>query len=240
MAPLAVGIMQPYLLPYIGYFGLLRNVDTFVVFDSVQYIQRGWVNRNRLPTPNGSDWFYINVPVQKAPRETLIRDIRIAYDGKWQDKLKRSIEQQYAKAPHYAEVAGLLSPLWEKHEFLIDPLEQTLRGVAAHLGMTPTFVRSSSLVRPELSALAGESLILGICSALGATDYWNLPGGTELYQPETFAAASMNLHFVRALELEKWRPRYPALNDFSVIDVLMRVSATEARTMLDEMFVGGA
>ena len=44
----SVAIMQPYFLPYIGYFQLLAAVDTFVVLDDVNYINRGWINRNRL------------------------------------------------------------------------------------------------------------------------------------------------------------------------------------------------
>ena len=34
-----LGIMQPYFFPYIGYFQLINAVDTFVVYDDVNYIK---------------------------------------------------------------------------------------------------------------------------------------------------------------------------------------------------------
>lgn len=38
-----VAIMQPYFLPYIGYLQLINAVDTFVVYDNIQYTRKGWI-----------------------------------------------------------------------------------------------------------------------------------------------------------------------------------------------------
>ena len=43
-----LGIMQPYFLPYIGYWQLLNAVDTYILYDEVNYINRGWINRNSM------------------------------------------------------------------------------------------------------------------------------------------------------------------------------------------------
>ncbi len=43
-----LAIMQPYFLPYIGYFQLIAAVDIFVVYDRIKYTKKGWINRNRL------------------------------------------------------------------------------------------------------------------------------------------------------------------------------------------------
>ena len=43
-----VAIMQPYFLPYIGYFNLMAEVDVFVVYDQIKYTKKGWINRNRF------------------------------------------------------------------------------------------------------------------------------------------------------------------------------------------------
>ena len=40
--------MQPYLFPYLPYFQLIHAVDSFVIFDTAQFIRRGWMNRNRI------------------------------------------------------------------------------------------------------------------------------------------------------------------------------------------------
>ena len=41
-------IMQPYIFPYLGYFQLVNCVDTFVFYDDVNFIKRGWINRNKI------------------------------------------------------------------------------------------------------------------------------------------------------------------------------------------------
>ena len=43
-----LAIMQPYFMPYLGYFQAIAAVDKYVVYDDVQYIKGGWINRNNL------------------------------------------------------------------------------------------------------------------------------------------------------------------------------------------------
>lgn len=43
-----LGVMQPYFMPYIGYFQLMKAVDKYVVYDDVNYIKGGMVNRNHI------------------------------------------------------------------------------------------------------------------------------------------------------------------------------------------------
>lgn len=79
--------MQPYFFPYIGYFSLIKNTDHFVFFDTPQYIRKGWINRNRIIAGGGKD-VYITVPVERAPRDTAIKDIKINNNEKWQEKIR--------------------------------------------------------------------------------------------------------------------------------------------------------
>jgi hypothetical protein len=43
-----IGRMQPYFLPYIGYFQLINAVDKYAIYDGVNFINRSCINRNRL------------------------------------------------------------------------------------------------------------------------------------------------------------------------------------------------
>jgi len=70
-----LGIMQPYFLPYIGYFQLIKAVDKYVIYDDVNFIKGGWINRNRILL-NGSA-FMINVPMQGASSSKKINEIEI-------------------------------------------------------------------------------------------------------------------------------------------------------------------
>jgi hypothetical protein len=59
------------------YFALIERTTRWVVFDTAQYIRRGWVNRNRILHPTRG-WQYVTVPLAKMPRETPIREVRIS------------------------------------------------------------------------------------------------------------------------------------------------------------------
>ena len=56
-----VAIMQPYLFPYLGYWQLIKSVDTFVILDDVNFIKRGYINRNSILVNNNVHMF--SVPI---------------------------------------------------------------------------------------------------------------------------------------------------------------------------------
>src|SRR5437588_4364462 len=78
--PFTVAIMQPYFIPYAGYFRLFAASDLFVIYDCVQFPRRGWVHRNRLVDRLGVER-WLTLPLQKAPQDVPIRDLRFAFDA---------------------------------------------------------------------------------------------------------------------------------------------------------------
>ena len=60
----SIALMQPYFFPYLGYFQLINHVDEFILYDDVQYMKGGWINRNRI-LENGKP-VYITLPVEKG------------------------------------------------------------------------------------------------------------------------------------------------------------------------------
>src|SRR6476469_7826367 len=99
-----LGIMQPYFMPYIGYWQLLAMVDSFVLYDNIQYTKKGWINRNRF-LQNGKDALF-TIPLKKDSdfREVRERSIADDFDG---DKLLKQFEASYRKAPHFETVFSL-------------------------------------------------------------------------------------------------------------------------------------
>lgn len=71
-----VAIMQPYFFPYIGYWQLINAVDKFVIYDDVNYINRGWVNRNNILL-NGKVQ-RINLQMVGASQNKLINQIEVS------------------------------------------------------------------------------------------------------------------------------------------------------------------
>ena len=85
-----VAIMQPTFLPWIGYFALIHEVDTFVFLDSVQFAKRSWQQRNQIKTASGAQW--ITMPVASSGlREQFIKDTLISSEGESAKKLINSL-----------------------------------------------------------------------------------------------------------------------------------------------------
>ncbi len=175
--------MQPYLFPYLGYWQLLAAVDTFVILDDVNFINRGWINRNRIAINGEPAW--LTLPLQGASQNRLICDIDIAADDGWKRKMLRTLSTAYAKAPESQNVLALFEQ-WLAHADgnLSTALHLNLTQVAAVLGITTTIIPSSRIYPKH--DLKGQERILDICKREGATIYVNPPGGRELYDEKFF------------------------------------------------------
>jgi hypothetical protein len=188
---LTVAIMQPYFFPYAGYFRLFAASDLFVIYDCVQFPRRGWVHRNKLIDAAGqARW--LTLPLEKAPQDVLIRDLRFPPDAAKQ--LAERLQPFPATAVGTAETEHILAALRDVRGTPLEYIERLLEITVAYCGLPWRTVRSSSLnVPPEFR---GQDRILEIARRLGATHYVNASGGRELYDPGVFDAAGIELRFL--------------------------------------------
>lgn len=220
-----IGVMQPYFFPYIGYWQLLANVDTYVVFDDVNYIKRGWVNRNAILL--GGHRHIVTLSLKKASQNKRIIEIELADNA----KLLKTIAQAYAKAPQYDSVMPLIERVMcSGEQNLADFLYISIRAVADFLSLKTTFVRSSEMVKDE--SLKGAEKVRDICQRLGATQYWNAIGGKELYSHDFFAEKGISLAFVQPQCIKYAQGSKEFVPWLSIIDMLMFNSRQEMETQL--------
>lgn len=227
-----IAVMQPYFLPYIGYYQLMSAVDRFVVFDDVNYINRGWVNRNRLLLNGVAHTF--TVPLRGASQNKMICEIELADDDSWRDKLLRTISHTYAKAPCYANVYGLMEgiiryPACRLDEFLLN----SLRKVASYFALGTEIVDSSRVYGN--TQLRGQARILDICRQERAECYVNAIGGQDLYEYARFSEQGIQLKFLRSRPLSYTQGGAEFVPSLSILDVMMFNPQPEARRLLCEM-----
>ena len=191
--PFTVAIMQPYFLPYLGYFRLFAASDLFVIYDCVQFPRRGWVHRNRLLDASGAER-WLTLPLERSPQQALIRDLRFAADvsGIFAGRLRPF--PLIAAEP--ANAAPVIAALRGIDGSPVDYIERLLESVAVYLGLPWKIVRSSTLGVP--ASYRGQDRILEIASRLGARRYVNAPGGRSLYDDGAFEAAGIELMFLPA------------------------------------------
>lgn len=224
-----VAVMQPYAFPYIGYFQLINAVDRFILLDDVNYITRGWVNRNRILV-NGKEHLF-TVPLKKASQNSQILECELS-DTAWRDKLLKTIEYSYRKAPQFNDAFGLISDSINcKESNLSKWIFNQLGRICEYLDIETTIIESSQVY--SNSDLKGKYKIMDICRKEKATVYFNAIGGMTLYNRVEFMQNGINLKFLKSIPQE-----YPQFkNDFipflSIIDHLMFNSKNRIKNQLN-------
>jgi hypothetical protein len=224
-----LAIMQPYFFPYIGYWQLIRAVDRFVILDDVNFINRGWVNRNRILV-NGAPKF-VTVPLAHASQNKHICDIAMQPDSYWRRKLVRSIEITYRRAPYFEEVFPLIERLIaHEADGLAGYLANQLAVLSSFLGIETEWVPSSHCYGN--GHLAGQQRILDICIAEHASTYVNLPGGQSLYDATAFHQSGMTLRFLKSMPISYRQRTAEFVPNLSLIDVLMENGRSGTQELL--------
>ncbi|PBI87005.1 WbqC-like protein family protein [Variovorax boronicumulans] len=224
-----VGIMQPYFLPYIGYFQLIAAVDLFVVYDNIKYTKKGWINRNRL-LQGGADAVF-SLPLKKDSDALDVVERELAADFNRQKLLNQFIGA-YRSAPYFEPCIELLHSLVMNEETnLFRYIHGSIVQTCSYLGITTPIAISSGV--PADHAQKGEDRVLAICEACHADTYINTIGGLELYSRERFSQEGIALQFIRSLPIEyKQFGKDPFVPWLSMVDVMMFNPADEIRDSL--------
>ncbi len=229
-----LGIMQPYFLPYIGYFSLIKHVDEFILFDPVQFIRHGWIERNRILKPTNG-WQYILIPLVKHSHEDIIKNIKINNDTNWKEKIFKQLECYKRKANYYNETISVLQKgLSVDTDSIVDLNKNTLIEICKYLKIdTPISVFSELNLNIEQPKEADE-WALNICKEKkGVTEYWNPPGGVTFFDKKKYDQAGIELKFLNV----KIEPYVQKIGYFepglSIIDIMMFNSVEEINMMLD-------
>ena len=225
-----LGVMQPYLLPYIGYWQLMAAVDCFVVYDNIQFTKKGWINRNRFLRDGRPVTF--TLPLKKGSDYLNVVDRSIADDFDPQTLLG-PLAAAYRRAPFFSGVFPWLeSVLAAPHRNLFDYLHNSLRLTASYVGIRTPIVVSSTVGIDH--GLKSERKVLALCEELGATRYINPAGGRDLYSAETFARSGAELGFLQAHPITYPQFDHAFVPALSILDVLMFNSTESVRRLLRE------
>ena len=213
-----IAIMQPYLFPYIGYFQLINAVDKFVVFDDVNYITKGWINRNRILLNNAEYMF--TVPLEKASQNKLINEISLSQDTKWKNKFIKTIEMAYKRANQFDVVFPIIKNIIDNEEINLSRyILYSLNRICSYLGIKTKIIETSKIYRTE--NLKGQDKIIEICLKENASEYVNPIGGTAIYEQKKFNEKQMSLKFLKSEEIVYEQFNNTFIPCLSFIDVMM-------------------
>jgi hypothetical protein len=221
-----IGLMQPYLFPYIGYFQLMDAVDEYVVYDDVHFIKGGWINRNNILIGNQKVRFTASL-LEASPNK-LINEIEIQDNF---DKFLKTVAMAYSKAPYKEPVYDLLNKICSFQDKNLARFNgNSLQQIAGYLGIGTTILYSSTLNKDN--ALRAQDKVISICKEMGADMYINAIGGQELYDRESFSAEGIELKFLKPNIIPYKQFTQDFIPGLSIIDVMMFNSPVEIKKML--------
>jgi hypothetical protein len=229
-----LAIMQPYFFPYIGYFSLIKSADKWIVFDSVQFIRHGWIERNRILKPD-EGWQYIKVPLLKHSRETLIKDVRINNHEDWKKRLFRQLEHYRKKALYYNDVVLFLEDALNiATDSIVSLNTHLLSRVCSYLDIRFNHEIFSEMAMEINQVDHPGDWALHISKALGASKYINPGGGKNLFDKNKFHESSIDLKILKTNLQEYSQNRTAFESGLSIIDVMMFNSKEAIHQMLDQ------
>ncbi|MFC4700670.1 WbqC family protein [Glaciecola siphonariae] len=224
--PTSIGIVQPYLFPYLGYYQLVNHCDIFVFFDTVNFIKRGYVNRNNILLQGKEQRF--TLPVQDASQNASIASLR--YTNEYTKTLK-TIAHAYAKAPYVNDVLDLVhSVMTNSNRSLASLNANSIQSVMSYLSIDKRFYFASDLTFDD-SGSATDTLC-NITKALDACIYCNPIGGRSLYTKEDFLAQGIELRFCQKQDISYSQNSKAFVDNLSMIDVLMWNSPEQVKMLL--------
>jgi len=212
-------VLQPSYIPWRGVFDLIHRADVFVFYDDVQYDKHGWRNRNRVKTPQGTQWLTIPVKAKgNVSEKVLVRDVEIDTRQPWAKKHLATLRQNYGKTPFFDRYWPANQGLYgSAPSNLADFDITTTRALAELLGIEGTrFVRSSDLAP---SGDRNERLV-SLLKKVSADHYISGPSAKDYIDEAMFREAGIGLEYIvyDYPEYEQLHPPYdPAV---TVLDLL--------------------
>ncbi|NBH19805.1 hypothetical protein D3Z55_20950 [Clostridiaceae bacterium] len=212
--------MQPYFLPYIGYWQLIGAVDRFVLLDDVNYIVRGYINRNRILLEGKP--YPFTIPIKKASQNKLICDTKLCFGTKEKRKFLQTIQNAYRKKTYFGEVMPLVERIIDcSEEDLTQYIMNSIQIILGYLDIRTELYISSKLKKKQ--GMKAEERILEICKVMEADIYINPSGGRRLYVGEHFERENIKLFFINMIAEQVIYDQSSIAfeENLSIIDVLM-------------------
>jgi len=224
--------MQPYLFPYIGYFQMIRYTDIFVLYNDVNFIERGWINRNYILNQGTKQ--LLTVPLDKASSNRLINEIAVKSDIPEYEKNLRKIKYAYQKAPFFHQVYPMIEDVFlSKYNSIDEMAECGLKKVMAYLNIKKEWVKSSDI---EYDREAHKEVKLRNIIEILSVDSLGLPPGSKsLYKSSDFENTGVSVFTIEPVFSSY--PQYGSKKDFipalSIIDVIMNQPKQKVIEQLD-------
>lgn len=216
----SVAILQSNYIPWKGYFDIIRSVDTFVIYDDVQFTCQDWRNRNKIKTPDGLKW--LTIPVhQKGRMEKKISEVSVIYETNWTKKHWSSIYQNYSKAPFFKIYSSVFEAFYaglpEKQLSLSEINLELIHIINNILDIKTEILKSTDY---NITGDRSERLV-SFCSKLNSKHYLSGPAAKEYLDISLFEAAGIDVHWMDYGNYPEYKQLYGSFeHSVTILDLI--------------------
>lgn len=223
--------MQPYFIPYLGYYQLIHAVDEFIILDDVEFSKGGWYNRNNILIEGKKH--LCTLPIKKPSVSSLICTVDFTRNIELEKKkTQRKIVQAYAKSPFFNESKNIIEQIFDSKEHNLTNFNvNALKCVCYELGINTKISLSSDL---EIqNKLRGVERVLEICAKKEANSYINSIGGVSLYNKSSFKERNIKLNFIKMHDITYNQNHVHFVSNLSIVDTLFFNGLEGTKKLLD-------
>lgn len=214
-----IAIQQPYFFPYIGYFHLLDASEIIIFYDDVNFIKKGWINRNRIL--NYDKPFLFSVPLKSKSQNKTICETFISIESTWKNKFYKQLKYFYKKSPYLKEVIDVVFSPFDKNLLCISDLAiESILAVYGYIGTSFSY-KKSSVCYSESDCGNKSDRIIQITKDEGYNAYVNLSGGTSLYEKSYFMKNGIKVSFIKSNNIKYKQNTNTFCPNLSIIDIMM-------------------
>lgn len=219
-----VGVIQSNYIPWRGYFDFINSVDTFVIYDDVQFSKGSWRNRNKVKHINDTKW--ITLPV-KVSLGMLINEVKINNSKDWKKEHRDLFVLSFGKAPFFKEAMQV----WEEGvnvntEYLTDLNVHMLKTICQYLGINTNIVRSEEY---QLTGTKTDRL-MDLFKKIGCTSYLSGPAADDYLEFDKFRQNNIQLKY-KSYDYQPYTQydNTPFIGGVTVLDLIANVGPAAAQ-----------
>ena len=236
MNKIIVGMHQPNMLPWIGYFYKIFQSDVFILVDDIQFIKSGSSYTNSFTINERGQTVKLTVPIKRV--KGLTQNINEIYpiDFEWKRKYKKRIELAYCKCPYYKKekefIFDLLSnPISNQSQYNIHFIKEIVKRLEID-----TTIEISSLMKSTAVENPTERII-HLAKMVNATHYISGRGGDNYQEHQLFKENNIHLIYSNFIDFEY--PQYRTekfVKGLSIIDVIFNIGFENLKKQFEEMY----
>jgi hypothetical protein len=221
---------QPVYLPWVGLFHKISLADTFVIFDTVQYLPKEWMNRNKIKIKN--DYCYLSVPVlDKGYLNKKIYEIRINNNSNWRSKHFKSIYINYKKSKFFKNYINFFEETYLKEWVFLSELNiHMLKFFLKELNIEVKILKASDL---NIKGRKSE-LVLDMCKKLNVKKYIFGEQGRNYADKQSFKDNQIDIVFQKYNHPTYDQIQGNFISHLSIVDLLFNCGSESLKVLINK------